>query len=93
MDQRTDRLVEFDPLGDVKQWRGRSRRRPIERDRYRHPREQHRRRLVPGDVFAQRIEAFAGRAEELAAARGERWSELPLADQDRYYDLAKKETG
>ena len=39
--------------------------------------------------FVQRVE----RAEELAAARGERWSGLPLAEQDRYYDLAKKETG
>jgi len=38
--------------------------------------------------FVQRVE----RAEELAAGRGERWSELPLAEQDRYYDLAKKET-
>jgi nucleoside triphosphate diphosphatase len=38
--------------------------------------------------FVQRVE----RAGELAAARGERWSELPLADQDRYYDLAKEET-
>jgi MazG family protein len=39
--------------------------------------------------FVQRVE----RAEQLAAERGERWSELPLAEQDRYYDLAKKETG
>ena len=29
--------------------------------------------------------------EELAGAQGESWSELPLAEQDRYYDLAKKE--
>jgi MazG family protein len=39
--------------------------------------------------FVQRVE----RAEQLAAERGERWSELPLAEQDRYYDLAKEETG
>ncbi|MGH6925010.1 MAG: nucleoside triphosphate pyrophosphohydrolase, partial [Propylenella sp.] len=39
--------------------------------------------------FVQRVE----RAEELAADRGERWSELPLAEQDRYYDLAKGEIG
>jgi len=39
--------------------------------------------------FVRRVE----RAEELARLRGERWSELPLAEQDRYYDLAKKETG
>jgi MazG family protein len=39
--------------------------------------------------FVRRVE----RAGELAAAGGERWSELPLAEQDRYYDLAKEETG
>jgi MazG family protein len=39
--------------------------------------------------FVQRVE----RAEELAAAAGETWSELPLDEQDRYYDLAKEETG
>ena len=39
--------------------------------------------------FVERVE----RAEELAAAQGETWAELPLAEQDRYYDLAKKETG
>ena len=39
--------------------------------------------------FVARVE----RAEELAAAQGERWSELPLDEQDRYYDLAKEETG
>lgn len=37
--------------------------------------------------FVARVE----RAEELAAAHGERWSELPLVEQDRYYDLAKEE--
>ncbi|HUP32736.1 MAG TPA: nucleoside triphosphate pyrophosphohydrolase [Gaiellaceae bacterium] len=39
--------------------------------------------------FVRRVE----RAEELAAAAGENWSALPLDDQDRYYDLAKEETG
>ena len=37
--------------------------------------------------FVARVE----RAEELAAAQGERWSELPLDEQDRYYDQAKEE--
>lgn len=37
--------------------------------------------------FVARVE----RAEELAATHGERWSELPLVEQDRYYDLAKEE--
>jgi len=37
--------------------------------------------------FVGRVE----RAEELATAKGERWSELPLAEQDRYYDQAKEE--
>ncbi len=37
--------------------------------------------------FISRVE----RAEELAAAQGERWSELPLEEQDRYYDRAKEE--
>ena len=37
--------------------------------------------------FVARVE----RAEELAAVRGERWSELPLEQQDRYYDQAKEE--
>ena len=37
--------------------------------------------------FVARVE----RAEELAAAQGERWSELPLDEQDRYYDRAKEE--
>jgi MazG family protein len=39
--------------------------------------------------FVARVE----RAEELAGVQGDRWSELPLAEQDRYYELAKKETG
>jgi MazG family protein len=37
--------------------------------------------------FVERVE----RAGALAAARGERWSELGLEEQDRYYDLAKEE--
>jgi MazG family protein len=36
--------------------------------------------------FRKRVE----RAEELAAASGENWSELPLEEQDRYFDLAKE---
>ncbi len=40
-----------------------------------------------------RFVARVGRAEELADAEGERWSELPLAAQDRYYELAKEEMG
>ncbi|HWL31986.1 MAG TPA: hypothetical protein VNP89_00155, partial [Gaiellaceae bacterium] len=39
--------------------------------------------------FVERVE----RAEQLAAARGERWSELPLAEQDLYYDQAKEQLG
>ena len=39
--------------------------------------------------FVERVE----QAERLAAAAGERWRELPLAEQDRYYELAKEETG
>ena len=39
--------------------------------------------------FVERVE----RAEQLAAARGERWSELPLDEQDRYYDQAKEQLG
>jgi len=37
--------------------------------------------------FVARVE----RAEELAEASGERWQELPLEQQDRYYELAKEE--
>jgi MazG family protein len=39
--------------------------------------------------FVERVE----RAEQLAADSGERWSELPLAEQDRYYDQAKEQLG
>ena len=38
------------------------------------------------DRFRSRVET----AETLAAARGENWSELPLEQQDRYFDLAKE---
>jgi len=38
------------------------------------------------DRFRRRVET----AEGLAAARGETWSELPLDEQDRYFDLAKE---
>ena len=38
------------------------------------------------DRFRARVE----RAEALASERGENWVELPLAEQDRYFDLAKE---
>jgi MazG family protein len=38
----------------------------------------------------QRFRARVETAEALAAARGENWSELPLEEQDRYFDLAKE---
>lgn len=38
--------------------------------------------------FVARVEE----AEQLAAADGRTWTELELADQDRYFDQAKKET-
>jgi len=40
------------------------------------------------DRFRERVET----AEKLAAANGENWSELPLEQQDRYFDLAKETT-
>ncbi|MHB8644007.1 MAG: nucleoside triphosphate pyrophosphohydrolase [Gaiellaceae bacterium] len=40
---------------------------------------------------ARKFVARVERAEELAAADGVAWAELPLAEQDRYYDLAKGE--
>jgi XTP/dITP diphosphohydrolase/tetrapyrrole methylase family protein/MazG family protein/ATP diphosphatase len=40
------------------------------------------------DRFRLRVE----RAEELAEARGESWTALPLAEQDRYFDEAKGES-
>jgi MazG family protein len=39
------------------------------------------------DRFRARVE----RAERLAGDEGERWTELPLAEQDRYFDRAKEE--
>jgi len=39
---------------------------------------------------AQRFRKRVEIAEELAAASGENWSELPLARQDHYFDLAKE---
>ena len=41
---------------------------------------------------AQRFRERVTTAEALAAARGENWSELPLHEQDRYFDLAKETT-
>ncbi len=38
------------------------------------------------DRFVARVD----QAEELAASRGETWVDLPLADKDRYFDLAKE---
>jgi MazG family protein len=40
------------------------------------------------DRFRQRVELAAA----LAAKRGEEWTELPLEQQDRYFDLAKEST-
>lgn len=39
---------------------------------------------------AQRFRARVTTAEALAAERGENWSDLPLEQQDRYFDLAKE---
>jgi len=39
---------------------------------------------------AQRFRDRVTTAEALAAERGENWSELPLEQQDRYFDLAKE---
>jgi MazG family protein len=39
------------------------------------------------DRFRARVE----QAERLASAAGERWTELPVAEQDRYFDRAKEE--
>jgi len=41
---------------------------------------------------AQRFRDRVTTAEGLAAARGENWSELPLEQQDLYFDLAKETT-
>lgn len=39
----------------------------------------------------QKFRARIERAVELAAARGEDWTALPLDEQERYYDLAKEQ--
>lgn len=39
---------------------------------------------------ARRFRDRVTTAEALAAARGENWSELPLDEQDKYFDLAKE---
>ncbi|HLY93262.1 MAG TPA: nucleoside triphosphate pyrophosphohydrolase [Gaiellaceae bacterium] len=47
----------------------------------------------PELALRQATDRFRGRVEEaerLAAAAGENWSELPLEQQDRYFDLAKE---
>ena len=41
---------------------------------------------------AQRFRDRVTTAEGLAAERGENWTELPLEQQDRYFDLAKEKT-
>jgi MazG family protein len=43
-------------------------------------------------LAAQRFRDRVTTAEALAAERGENWSELPLEQQDRYFDLAKETT-
>jgi MazG family protein len=43
-------------------------------------------------LAAQRFRDRVTTAERLAAERGENWSELPLDEQDRYFDLAKETT-
>ena len=41
---------------------------------------------------ARRFRDRVTTAEEIAAEHGENWSELPLEQQDRYFDLAKERT-
>jgi XTP/dITP diphosphohydrolase/tetrapyrrole methylase family protein/MazG family protein/ATP diphosphatase len=41
---------------------------------------------------AQRFRSRVETAEALAAEHGQNWSELPLDEQDRYFDLAKETT-
>jgi uncharacterized protein YabN with tetrapyrrole methylase and pyrophosphatase domain len=41
-------------------------------------------------LAARRFRDRVTTAEALAAAQGENWSELPLEQQDRYFDLAKE---
>jgi MazG family protein len=43
-------------------------------------------------LAARRFRDRVTTAEALAAAQGENWSELPLEQQDRYFDLAKENT-
>jgi len=43
-------------------------------------------------LAARRFRDRVTTAEALAAAQGENWSELPLEQQDRYFDLAKETT-
>ena len=43
-------------------------------------------------LAARRFRDRVTTAEALAAERGENWSELPLEQQDRYFDLAKETT-
>jgi MazG family protein len=43
-------------------------------------------------LAARRFRDRVTTAERLAAERGENWSELPLDQQDRYFDLAKETT-
>jgi MazG family protein len=43
-------------------------------------------------LAAQRFRDRVTTAELLAAEQGENWSELPLEEQDRYFDLAKETT-
>ena len=50
---------------------------------------------IPSSPCAARTRASsrASNRPRARGRRGERWSELPLEQQDRYYDLAKEETG
>jgi MazG family protein len=41
-------------------------------------------------AMSDRFMSRVGRAEELAEADGRRWTELALAERDRYFDLAKE---
>jgi MazG family protein len=42
-------------------------------------------------AMSDRFRARVERAEQLAAAEGRTWTELPLDEQDRYFDQAKEE--
>ncbi len=39
---------------------------------------------------SQKFRARVERATQIAEERGERWADLPLDDQERYYELAKE---